>query len=544
MNKHWYKNAVIYCLDIESFLDTNDDGIGDFSGLRQQLNYISSLGANCIWILPFYDTPNKDNGYDVRDYYQVDKRLGDLGHFAELLDTAEEYGIRVIIDLVANHTSDEHFWFREARKDKKSPYRDYYIWSEKKPKDDGEHAIFGEHQGHSNWRYDRKAKAYYYHTFYPHQPDLNVANPQVQREIMRVMHFWLKLGVSGFRIDAAPHMVRKKGTEKFKGDPHDIFRKFRELVEEQKKDAILLAEVDVDPKKYKNFFGDGDQMHMLFNFYINNYLFLSFARGEATPLIKALNNLPNNPKNAQMANFLRNHDELDLERLTDKEREEVYKAFAPDENMRIFDRGIRRRLASMLGNDRKRIELAYSLLLSLPGTPVIRYGQEIGMGEDLSLEGRSSVRTVMQWTNEKNGGFSTVPTNKLIRPTIPKGPYSYKNVNVIDQQRDPSSLFNWMDRAVNSRKESPEFGWGECEIIEANNPKVMVHSCKSNGGLAVAIHNFSDEEQSVKLKTKLPEGMMEVFADKTYDKFNSKIKEITVSPYGYRWLRKIKIQEQ
>lgn len=542
MNKHWYKNAVIYCLDIESFLDSNDDGIGDFPGLRQQLNYIANLGANCIWILPFYDTPNKDNGYDVRDYYQVDKRLGDLGHFAELLDTAEEYGIRVIIDLVANHTSDEHFWFQKARKDKKSPYRDYYIWSEKKPKDDGEHAIFGEKQGHSNWRYDRKAKAYYYHTFYPHQPDLNVANPQVQKEIMRVMHFWLKLGVSGFRIDAAPHMVRKKGTEKFEGDPHDVFRKFRELVEEQKKDAILLAEVDVDPKNYKDFFGDEDQMHMLFNFYINNYLFLAFARGEATPLIKALNNLPNNPKHAQMANFLRNHDELDLERLTDKEREEVYKAFAPDENMRIFDRGIRRRLASMLGNDRKRIELAYSLLLSLPGTPVIRYGQEIGMGEDLSLEGRSSVRTVMQWTNDKNGGFSNAPGKKLIRPTISKGTYGYEKVNVIDQQRDPSSLFNWMDRAVNSRKETPEFGWGECEIIEVNNPKVMVHSCKNNGGLAIAIHNFSDEEQTVKLKTKLPEGMMEVFADKRYDQLNSKIKKITVSPYGYRWLRKIKIQ--
>lgn len=542
MNKHWYKNAVVYCLDIESFLDTNDDGIGDFSGLRKQLNYIANLGANCIWILPFYDTPNKDNGYDVRDYYQIDKRLGDLGHFAELLDTAEEFGIRVIIDLVANHTSEEHFWFQEARKDENSEFRDYYIWSKEKPKDDGEHAIFGKQQGGSNWRYDRKAKAYYYHTFYPHQPDLNIANPQVQKEIMRIMHFWLKLGVSGFRIDAAPHMVRKKGTEKFKGDPHDVFRKFRELVEEQKKDAILLAEVDVDPKNYKDFFGDGDQMHMLFNFYINNYLFLAFARGEATPLIKALNNLPNNPKHAQMANFLRNHDELDLERLTDKEREEVYKAFAPDKNMRIFDRGIRRRLASMLGNDRKRIELAYSLLLSLPGTPVIRYGQEIGMGEDLSLEGRSSVRTVMQWTDDKNGGFSNAPEDKLIRPTITKGTYGYEKVNVIDQQRDPSSLFNWMDRAVNSRKETPEFGWGECEVTEVNNPKVMMHACKNNGGLAIAIHNFSDEEQTIRLKTKLPEGMMEVFANKTYDKINSKIKEITVSPYGYRWFRKIKIQ--
>ncbi|GAB2771468.1 alpha-amylase family protein [Salinimicrobium soli] len=540
MDKLWYKNAVIYSLDVESFMDSNGDGIGDLKGLRHRLNYLASLGINCIWLLPFYKTPNRDNGYDIMDYYQIDPRLGDLGHFAELMDAAEEAGIRVLLDLVVNHTSNEHHWFKEARKNKDSKYRDYYIWCDEKPESDGEYAIFGKAQGGSTWKYDDVAGAYYYHTFYEFQPDLNISNPAVQEEIMRIMHFWLKMGISGFRMDAAPHMIREKGNESFEGDPHDVLRRLRAFVEGQKKDAILLAEVDVEPERYEEFFGNGDQMHMLFNFYVNNYIFLALARKSATPIIDALKTLPKFSENEQLANFLRNHDELDLERLTDEERQEVYEAFAPDEDMRIYGRGIRRRLASMLNNDRARLELAYSLLLTLPGSPVLRYGQEIGMGEDLSQEGRKSVRTLMQWSAGSNGGFSKAPKDKLVKKIIVEGPYGYKAHNVNDQHRDPNSFLNWMIRAINLRKESPEYGWGDFQVLETNNSKVLAGYRTSNKGIGIAIHNFSDQEQTVKLELDEPENFTEIFGDKKYNDFDPASQEIKLSPYGYRWFRKRK----
>lgn len=540
MNKLWYKNAVIYSLDVESFKDSDNDGIGDFKGLKHRLHYLSSLGINCIWLLPFYDSPNKDNGYDVRDYYQIDSRLGDFGNFVEFLDAAEEEGIRVLVDLVVNHTSDQHIWFKEARKDKDSPFRNYYIWSKTKPKDDGKHAILGAEQGNSNWEKDKKSGEYYYHTFYPEQPDLNVSNPAVRKEIKKIMHFWLKLGISGFRIDAAPHMIRKKGDAKFDGDPHDVFRDFREFVESYKPEAILLAEVDVEPRKYKNFFGDDDQMHMLFNFYLNNYIWLALATGKAAPLEKALKNLEHNSEREQMANFLRNHDELDLERLTEKEREEVFKAFAPEEDMKIFDRGIRRRLAPMLENNRQRMELSYSLLFTLPGTPVLRYGQEIGMGEDLTKKGRDSVRTLMQWSAGENGGFSNAPRKKLVRNIISKGPFSYEKINVNDQHRDPDSLLNWMDRAINFRKECPEFGWGEFKSIKTGNPAVFAYMRSSVKGVAVAVHNLSNEEVKVKLELDKNLEVIDVFGDKKYETMDLNTRELKLSAYGYRWLKKKK----
>ncbi|MGB7786310.1 MAG: alpha-amylase family protein [Salinimicrobium sp.] len=540
MNNLWYKNAVIYSLDVESFMDSDGDGIGDFKGLRHRLTYLSSLGVTCIWLLPFYASPNRDNGYDVEDYYQVDRRLGDLGHFAELVDAAEEVGIRIIIDLIVNHTSIDHFWFQEARKSKENKYRDFYIWCDEKPDDDGKNAIFGDAQGGSTWEWDEEAGAYYYHTFYKHQPDLNLTNSNVQNEIMRIMHFWLKMGISGFRIDAAPHLIRQKGNEKFKEDPHEIFRNFRKYVEKAKKDAVLLAEVDVDPQDYKNYFGNEDQMHMLFNFYLNNYIFLALARKEAGPIIKALTNLPKLARQEQMANFLRNHDELDLERLTDGERQEVYKAFAPEDDMKIYGRGIRRRLAPMLKNDQKRIELAYSLLFTLPGTPVLRYGQEIGMGEDLSQEGRESVRTLMQWTQDENGGFSKAPKEKLVRKILEKGPFGYKEKNVNDQHRDPGSLLNWMIRAINLRKESPEFGYGEVEVLETYNPKVLAVCRSSHHGMGISVHNFSEEEVEVKLQLEDPQNFTEIFGDQTYDRFDPEDQKIKLSGCGYRWFRRRK----
>lgn len=541
MATDWYKNAIIYSLDVETYMDANEDGIGDLKGLRHRLSYLSSIGVTCIWILPFYKSPNRDNGYDVQDYYQVDPRLGDLGHFAELVDEAEEQGIRIIVDLVVNHTSDQHCWFQEARKNKDSKFWDYYIWTDKKPEHEEQEPIFGKAQGNSVWAYDEAAGAYYYHTFYKHQPDLNISNPAVQEEIMRIMHFWLKLGVSGFRIDAAPHMVTEKGDEKFEGDPHDVFRKFRRYVEDQKKDAVLLAEVDVEPEKYENFFDDGEQMHMLLNFYINNFIFLSLARKKATPLVEAFKNLPKNTPSEQFANFLRNHDELDLERLSDKERHEVYEVFAPEENMKIYGRGIRRRLAPMLNNDQKKLRFAYSLLLTLPGTPILRYGQEIGMGEDLSIKGRGSVRTLMQWTSQKNGGFSEASEDKLVRPILKEGPYGYEKNNVNDQHKKEGSFLNWLIRAINLRKESPEFGHGEWETIEVENEAVLALCTKSKRGVGLTLHNFSEEEVKVKVKVEDSGNLAEFFQNKDYDDSELEKMEFTLSPYGYRWFRKRKI---
>lgn len=538
MNKYWYKNTVIYSLDVEAYKDSNGDGIGDFPGLISRLSYLSGLGINCIWLQPFYCTPNKDDGYDVADYYSVDTRLGDLGHFAQLVDAAHETGIRILIDLVVNHTSNKHYWFKEARKDRNSKYRNYYIWVDEKPEDDGEHAVLAERQDHSNWEYDDVAGSWYYHTFYPEQPDLNISNPDVQEEILRILHFWLKLGICGFRVDAVPHMFREKGNEKFKGDPHQILKKFREFVESQRKDAVLLAEVDVKPRQYQKYFGEHDKMHMLFNFYINNYIFLALAREEAQPIAKALQKLPEVSINEQMANFLRNHDELNLNQLTEKEREEVFSAFAPEEDMRIFGHGIRRRLATMLNNDRKRIEMAYSLLFTLPGIPVLRYGQEIGMGEDLSKEGRHSVRTLMQWNGTKNGGFSKADEDKLVRNIISEGEFGYKKVNVNDQHRDPHSLLNWMARAINLRKEITEIGLGKCEVVKTGSSKVLAISFRHEKSLAVAVHNFSGEEITVTLKLTDAEDITDVFGNETYDAFDPDTAKVKLSPYGYRWIRR------
>ena len=541
MDKYWYKNAIIYSADVETFKDSNNDGVGDLQGMKNALSYLSSLGVNCIWLLPIFETPNQDNGYDVQDYFNVDPRLGDLGDFSEFLEAAEEKGIRILIDLPVNHTSTQHFWFQEARKDENSRYRNFYIWSKDKPKENKKNMMAEDHEDGSRWEWDEEAQAYYFHTFFKHQPDLNMAEPLVQKEVFRIMHFWLRLGVSGFRIDAAPHMFKDKGDRQFEGDPHEIFRNFREFVETQKKDAILLAEVDLEPEKYQDFFGDEDQMHMLFNFYVNNYLFLGFAQEKATPVAKALKKIPPLQEKEQMAVFVRNHDELNLDKLSDKEKEVVFEKFAPDQDMRIFGRGIRRRLASMLGNDRRKIELAHSLLLTLPGSPVLWYGQEIGMGEDLSLEGRTSVRTAMQWANQKNGGFSDADPDKLVRNVISEGEFGYQNVNVNDQQRDPDSLLNWMGRAIKFRREFEEFGWGDYEVLKTGNDKVLVHARQSDKGYALALHNFSGEPQTVKLKLKDADEIQDIFGNERYEAFDPEVQEVELTAYGYRWLHKRKI---
>jgi len=419
----WYKDAIIYSLDVKTFQDADGDGCGDFRGLGERLDYLSSLGVTCLWLLPFYPSPNRDDGYDVMDYYAVDPRLGTLGDFVEFMHKARERGIRVLIDLVVNHTSDQHPWFQAARRSKDSPYRDYYIWSDTLPATAHEGMEFPGYQD-AVWEWDEVAQAYYFHRFYRYQPDLNISNPAVREEICRVMGFWLELGISGFRVDSAPFLVEMKGAAARPGEDHyDYLREFRDFLNWRRGDAILLAEANVSRDKVCEYFGDDAKVQMLFSFLLNQHLFLALARQEAEPLVRGMRLAPVPPPTGQWANFLRNHDELDLGRLTDEERQEVFRAFAPDPDMQLYERGIRRRLPPMLGGDRRRIEMAYSLLFSLPGTPVLRYGEEIGMGDDLSLPERESVRTAMQWSNEKNAGFSTADPDRLVHRVIVDGPF-------------------------------------------------------------------------------------------------------------------------
>ncbi len=535
----WYKDAIIYCLDVETYMDSNGDGIGDFEGLTHTLNYISGLGVNTLWLLPFFPTPNRDNGYDVKDYYSVDPRLGTLGDFVEFIHRARDHGLRVIIDLVLNHTSIDHPWFQAARQDKSSKYRDYYIWRDEKPEDADEGVIFpGEQE--STWTYDEVAEQYYFHRFYKHQPDVNITNPHVQEEFRKVMGFWLELGVNGFRIDAAPFVVELKGLEDVtKEDQIDYLQFFRHFLQWRKGNGIMIAEANVAMDKVPLYFGEGDRMHMLFNFMANQYLFASLAFKSAEPLKKVYEDLlPDIPDMAQWGQFLRNHDELSLDKLDKETRNKVFEVFAPEENMRIYNRGIRRRLAPILGNDRKQIELANSLMLTLPGTPIIRYGQEIGMGEDLSLEERNSVRTPMQWSDEKNGGFSS-SDEELIRPIINHGDYGFEKVNVAKQRLDDNSLLNWMHKAIRIRKQCPEFGFGDFRLIETGNPNVFTHRCQGDDSSVMAIHNFSDEatEVSIDLDMESDTVYMVDLIGGYETKVDGTHHDIQLEPYGYRWFR-------
>jgi maltose alpha-D-glucosyltransferase/alpha-amylase len=453
----WYKNAVVYCLSVGTYMDANGDGVGDFQGLMRRLDYLHGLGVTAIWLMPFQTSPGRDDGYDVSDYFDVNPVYGTLGDFVEFTHAAAQRGIRVIIDLVVNHTSNEHEWFQEARRDPRSKYRDWYIWSKKRPPKANKGMVFPGVQK-STWSHDTVAREWYFHRFYNFQPDLNTLNPAVQSEILKIMGFWIQLGVSGFRMDAVPFVISSKGAGIRKPREHyEMLRSFREFLQWRVGDSIILAEANVLPRTDLNYFGtEGDRMQMMFNFQVNQFLFYAMASADARPLAKAMNKTRTRPPTSQWGNFLRNHDELDLGRLTEKERQTVFAAFGPNPQDQLYDRGIRRRLAPMLGGDRRRIELAYSLMFTLPGTPVLRYGDELGMGDNLALPERTSCRTPMQWSGEPHGGFTK--NKKPIVPVIDDGPYGYQHVNAADQRRDPNSMLNWTERIIRMRKEVPEIG--------------------------------------------------------------------------------------
>jgi maltose alpha-D-glucosyltransferase / alpha-amylase len=534
----WWKNAVIYCLDVELFADGNGDGCGDFPGLTGKVDYLAGLGVTCVWLMPFYPTPNKDNGYDISDFYGVDPRLGSLGDLVDFLRAARERGIRVIADLVVNHTSDQHPWFQSARADEHSPYRDFYVWADEQP--EGPPGVVFPDAEDSNWDYDEVAGKWFLHRFYSHMPDLNIANPRVRDEINKIVGYWLELGLSGFRVDAAPFVIELAGTEAERGqDPHDFLVNLRAFLNRRRGDAILLAEANLPPEDQRRFFGDegGDEMHMLFNFVLNQHVFLALVRQDPAPITKALREQPPVPETNQWANFVKNHDELTLDKLSDDERQEVFAALAPDPDMRSFGRGIRRRVPTMLEGDRDRMELLYSLLFTLPGSPVLLYGEEIGLGDDQRVEGRAAVRVAMQWSPGPKAGFTT---GDPAVPLVSDGPFGPDKVNVATERRDPESLLNWMERAIRTRKELPELGWGAWRVLDTDHPAVLAHRCDWQGRGVLVLHNLGPEpvKVGVDLGDDVEAGrpLADLLGNRHHEPATTG-QPMALHGFGYRWLR-------
>ena len=540
----WWKNAVVYCLDVETFQDSDGDGHGDFHGLAQRVDYLNELGVTCIWLMPFFPTAERDDGYDVVDFYGVDPRLGTPGDLVEFLRLARDRGMRVIADLVVNHTSDQHPWFQSARSSPDSPYRDWYVWRDEPPADGPTEVVFPD-QEKSLWEYDERAGQYFLHHFYKHQPDLNVTNPKVRDEIVRIIGYWLALGISGFRVDAVPFLLETAGslTADDLPDPHDYLRDIRDFLSRRDGEAVLLGEVNLSYPDTMTFYGseDGDELTLCFDFIGMQRLYLALARRDVAPLAEAMRERPAVPKDAQWATFVRNHDELTLDKLTDEERQEVFAAFGPEPEMQIYGRGLRRRLPPMLDGDPARVRMVYSLLFCLPGTPVLFYGEEIGMGENLKVEGRSAVRTPMQWSADANAGFSTADPGALPAP-ITEGRYGPAEVNVADQRRDPDSLLSWITLLIRRYRQCPELAWGETTVLDHDQPAVLAHRADYDGQTVVALHNFDAEPVEVSLRldglrpgTRLTDLLTE--GDSTVED-GARIR-LRLAGHGCRWLRAV-----
>jgi maltose alpha-D-glucosyltransferase/alpha-amylase len=530
----WYRNAVVYSLDLETFQDSDGDGCGDFEGLSHRLDYLESLGVTTLWLGPFQPSPNRDNGYDVADYYGVDPRYGSLGDFVEFLHEAGSRGIRVVMDLVVNHTSDRHPWFREASTSTESRFHDWYVWSKKRPPNWKSGMVFPGVQERT-WTRAEEVGKHYFHRFYEFQPDLNMENPEVREEVRRIMGFWLALGVAGFRLDAVPFILEKPSKD---GRTHPLrfeyLQEMRRFLQWRVGDAVLLGEANVLPEEARRYFSERGGLHLMFNFWVNQHLFYALASGDARPLGAALKATRRLPETAQWAQFLRNHDELDLGRLTEEQRGAAFERFGPEEGMQLYGRGIRRRLAPMLG-ERKRLELAYSLMFSLPGTPVLYYGDEIGMGDDLTLPERGAVRTPMQWSSERNAGFSTA--DKPVVPVVSAGPYGYEHVNVEQQRRDPDSLLRWMTRMIRLRIECPEIGWGDWRPVATRSPHVLALLYRWRGSAVLCVHNFDERPHEVTLR--LAEGETRRLVDLIHEDHSDADPRgrhrLSLDAHGYRW---------
>lgn len=533
MDTNWFKNAVIYGVNVPTFQDGNGDGIGDLQGLISRLDYLCDLGINCLWLLPFYPSPRRDNGYDVSNYYGVDHKLGTIDDFRELSYEAGARGIRLLIDLVMHHTSDTHPWFQAARSDRRSRYRDYYIWSDDRPKATDEEPFFPEVES-GVWRYDPISRSYFHHGFYHFQPDLNFANTRVQDEVTRIMDFWLALGVSGFRLDAADKIIGRKGlpgTEVV--EPDKYWSRIRTWLNQRSPGAVLLAEADMPVTEIDKYVIHGSGIHMLLNFWTNQTIMYALASGDAEPLLDTIGELPLLPGDSQYVSFLRNLDELNLARLSDAEKKVVFRRFGPKKSMQVYGRGIRRRLAPMLGGSPGRLRLAYSLLFSMPGAAMICYGDEIGMGDNLALPERDSVRTPMQWSSAEQAGFSTATSSFVLHRMVTDDTYGAERVNVADQRRDEGSMLNFMKRLIAIRKLCTVIGNESFEALRIAKPSVVAIRYH-NGHNLVVLNNLADKPVTAQLPSfDLVSNLREVFADSDYDQVTDH--NVPLAAYGFRW---------
>lgn len=539
-DESWFKDAIFYEAPVKSFMDANGDGIGDFAGMIEKLDYIRDLGVDCIWLLPMYPSPLHDDGYDIASFNEIHSDYGTIDDFRNFLDAAHAKGLRVIADLVMNHTSDQHLWFREARSNRESPYRDYYVWSDDPAQYDGVRIIFTDTEV-SNWTFDPVAGQYFWHRFFSHQPDLNYDNPAIWREMFEVVRFWLDLGLDGFRCDAVPYLYEREGTicENLP-ETHQFLRELRKMVDTEYPGRLLLAEANQWPSDVIEYFGTEEEpeFHMAFHFPLMPRMFMAMRQETRTPIVEIMQSTPSIPDGCQWAIFLRNHDELTLEMVTDAERDYMYFEYARDPRMKI-NVGIRRRLAPLLDNGRRQIEMMNSLLLSMPGTPVIYYGDEIGMGDNIHLPDRNGVRTPMQWSIDRNGGFSRADWERLYSPLIMDPVYGFQGVNVEGQMRIPTSLLNWMRRIIAVRKRYKAFSRGTLEFLHPDNLKVLAYLRAFEQELILCVVNLSRYVQCCELDLSTHNGYrpVELIGETPFPLIGELPYFITLGPHSFYWFR-------
>ena len=534
----WYKDAIIYELHVKTFQDSTGDGMGDFRGLIGKLDYLQELGVTAIWLLPFYPSPLRDDGYDIADYTTVHPSYGTLDDFKAFLTAAHNRGLRVLIEMVMNHTSDQHPWFQEARSSRDNPKRDWYVWSDTDTKYQGVRIIFIDTEL-SNWTWDPVSKSYYWHRFFSHQPDLNFDNPNVFEAMWEIMRFWLDMGVDGFRLDAVPYLVEREGTScENLAETHAVIKEVRKRLDQFYPGRMLLAEANQWPADVRAYFGDGDEFHTAFHFPLMPRMFMAVKLEDRKPIIEILDQTPPIPENCQWCIFLRNHDELTLEMVTDVERDYMYDEYATDKTMRI-NLGIRRRLAPMMENDRRRIELLNGLLMSMPGTPIVYYGDEIGMGDNIYLGDRNGVRTPMQWNGGTNAGFSFADPERLYSPLISNSVYGYQVVNVDSQRRFSHSLLSWMKALIKTRNSYRVFSRGTMEFLRPSNHRVLAYIRELGNEKILVVNNLSSSAQAVELDVQRYKGYIpiEMFGRNLFPRFGDLPYLLTLGPYQFYWFR-------
>lgn len=542
-NHLWYKDAIFYEVHVKCFYDSSGDGFGDFRGFLQKLDYLQDLGITCIWFLPFYQSPLKDDGYDIADYYKILPEYGTIRDFQDVVDAAHQRGIRVMIDMVFNHTSDQHPWFQEARRDPGSPKRNYYIWSDTDQKYQGVRIIFTDTEK-SNWTWDTVAKAYYYHRFFSHQPDLNYDNPEVRKEMWNVMLYWLDMGIDGFRCDAVPYLFKREGTScENLPETHAYLQELRREIEHKYPGRILLAEANQWPADLAAYFGNGDEFHMAFHFALMPRMFMAIRKEDRKPIVDIMGRTPEIPANCQWGVFLRNHDELTLEMCTDEERDYMYREYARDLRMRV-NIGIRRRLAPLMENRRRTIELLYSLQFTLPGSPIIYYGDEIGMGDNVYLGDRNGVRTPMQWNGDRNAGFSKADPERLYSPIIVNPVYNYQAINVEAQLRASGSLLNWVKRFIAIQKKHPVFGRGSLEFLHPANQKILAYIRQYQDETLLIVNNLSRFVQPVELDLRKFQGLVpvEMVGHTAFPVIGEQPYFLSLGPHSFYWFQLNKTQ--